>query len=152
MDHEVWGPEKLNLMIQSNAATAGMNLKARLHFLGQQRVFESLFLPLHGSNPKPSFSFNTSFYCFFFQGSERQRLLYIERESYCAVEADLKRTWEHPESRHFGIPYWESHAFDPPRNGGVNEPREPFGVKALDIQSDKFQGRRHFPKKQGALQ
>ncbi|XP_063715432.1 uncharacterized protein LOC134842860 [Symsagittifera roscoffensis] len=84
-----------------------------------------------------------------FQGSERQRLLYIERESYCAVEADLKRTWEHPESRHFGIPYWESHAFDPPRNGGVNEPREPFGVKALDIQSDKFQGRRHFPKKQG---
>ena len=39
VDHEVWGPEKLNLMIQSNAATAGMNLKARLHFFRPAKSF-----------------------------------------------------------------------------------------------------------------
>ncbi|XP_075240021.1 uncharacterized protein LOC142335425 [Convolutriloba macropyga] len=95
-----------------------------------------------------------------FQGSERQRMLYIERESYCAVEVDLKRTWEHPQSRHFGIPFWESHAFDhitamnaspgdPASTVHQSKPREPFGVKALDLESDKFRTRRHFPQKQG---
>ena len=83
-----------------------------------------------------------------FQASERQRTLYYQRETFCTVELDLKRSWEHPESRHFGKLFWESHAFGPPSNK-IQEDRQPHAIPTLDLASEKFKQRRHYPNEQG---